>query len=313
MRLGAHIGITDGFDSAAHTAKKIGCESMQIFSKSPQMWKGAAISDESAAKFRAAVEEDAVTPIAIHHGYLLNLASPKAFMLKRSRGAFVDELARAEKLGVDQLIFHPGAHLGSGPEEGLRTIVESLNWAFAETPDLQVRALLENCAGQGTGLCGSFEELQGILDRLDHPERAGVVLDTCHLFAAGNDFRTEEQYGEMVDRIRDSIGAERVQAFHLNDAKAPLGSHLDRHENIGNGQIGVEGFRHLVNDPTWRTTPGYLETPIDDDEYTRYIEDLKTLRRLVVSLPKRLDRPTVEHRPPRKRSPRAGAKGAADS
>ena len=173
MRLGAHIGITDGFDSAAHTAKKIGCESMQIFSKSPQMWKGAAISDESAARFRAAVEEDAVTPIAIHHGYLLNLASPKAFMLKRSRGAFVDELERAVKLGVDQLIFHPGAHLGSGPEEGLRTIVESLNWAFSETPDLQVRALLENCAGQGTGLCSSFEELQGILDRLDRPGARG--------------------------------------------------------------------------------------------------------------------------------------------
>jgi len=285
MRLGAHIGISDGLPEAVRQGKSIGCEAIQIFSKSPQMWEGPPVAPEAAAAFRAAVAAEGLLGTAVHHGYLINLASPKAFMLRRSRKAFLDEIRRAELLGVDGLIFHPGAHLGSGPEAGLRTIAESVRKALEAVPDGKVRLLLENAAGQGTALCSSFEELRVVLAAIDAPERVGVTLDTCHLFAAGRDFRTEQGYGQLVDEVAASIGTAAVRAFHLNDAKAPLGSHLDRHENIGKGEIGREGFVHLVSDPRWATIPGYLETPIDDRGYDQYAEDLTVLRSLVLPTP----------------------------
>jgi len=285
MYLGAHVGIADGLAKAVEVGRAFGCEAVQIFSKSPQMWNGPPTSAESAAAFRAAVRKEGLRATAVHHGYLANLASPKQDTLERSRRAFVDELARAELLGTDALIFHPGAHLGSGPEAGLRTISESLLGILEAHPEGKVRILLENAAGQGTTLGTTFEELASVLATVNRPERLGVTLDTCHLFAAGWDFRTEEGYGRMVDRVESVLGRATVGAFHLNDAKAELGSHLDRHENISRGQIGREGFRHLVNDPRWRETPGYLETPLDDRGYDRYAEDLTTLRGLLRAKP----------------------------
>jgi len=280
MYLGAHLGIADGLAVAVREARRIGCDSLQIFSKSPQMWSGPALAVPSAEEFRSAVRAERLRATAVHHGYLANLGSPKPEMLARSRQAFLDEVRRAELLGVDGLIFHPGAHLGSGSEAGVRTIVESLRGAIAEVPEGKVRLLLENAAGQGTTLGSTFEELAAVLDALDAPDRVGVALDTCHLFAAGFDFRTEEGYGSLIDRLEEKVGCRRVYAFHLNDAKAPAGSHLDRHENIGRGEIGREGFRHIVNDRRWASVPGYLETPLDDRGYARYAEDLVTLRSL---------------------------------
>ena len=280
MILGAHIGVAGGLPEAVREARKIGADALQIFSKSPQMWSGPPIAPAAAEAFRGAVREEGIRATAVHHGYLINLGSPKPVNLARSRGVFVDEIRRAELLGVDGLIFHPGAHLGSGADVGLRTIVESLNGAVEAVPGAEVRLLLENAAGQGTALCSSFEELATVLREVDAPERFGVTLDTCHLFAAGFDFRTESGYGTLIDLIDRTIGQSAVRAFHLNDAKAELGSHLDRHENIGKGQIGVDGFRRFVRDPRWSTTPGYLETPLDDDGYARYAADLTTLRSL---------------------------------
>jgi deoxyribonuclease-4 len=280
--LGAHIGIADGLGEAPRQGRKIGCDAIQIFSKSPKMWAGPPIADEAAAAFRAAVAETGLKATAVHHGYLVNLASPKKAMLARSRKALLDEVERATKVGVDGLILHPGAHMGEGPEAGLARIVESLNWVLGKTPASSVRLLLENAAGQGTALCSTFTELRTVLDGVSTPGRVGVTLDTCHLFAAGNDFRTPETYGALVDRLDSELGVAEVRAFHLNDAKADLGSHLDRHENIGKGLIGLEGFRSIVNDPRWATTPGYLETPLaDDDEYSAYVSDLTSLRALV--------------------------------
>jgi deoxyribonuclease IV len=283
MILGAHIGIANGLGNAAHTGRSIGCEAIQIFSKSPQMWAGPPIPVTAAEEFRAAVRAERLRATAIHHGYLINLASPKRPMLTRSRRAFLDEIRRAELLGVDGLIFHPGAHLGSGAEAGLKRIAESLRQALEAVPDGKVPLLLENAAGQGTALCATFEELATVLAEVGGNPRVGVTLDTCHLFAAGVDFRTDEGYGTLVDRIDRVLGRGTVRAFHLNDAKADLGSHLDRHENIGKGQIGFEGFRRLVNDPRWSEIPGYLETPIDDRGYDRYVEDLRSLRGLLES------------------------------
>jgi deoxyribonuclease IV len=281
MILGAHIGIADGLAQAVRTGRSIGCDAIQIFAKSPQMWAGPPIAAAAAEEFRAAVLSEGLRATAVHHGYLINLASPKRPMLERSRKAFLDEIRRAELLGVGGLIFHPGAHLGSGPEAGLATIAESVRGALDAVPEGRVPLLLENAAGQGTALCSTFEELATVLAAVDGGPRVGVTLDTCHLFAAGVDFRSDEGYGLLGDRIDRVIGRGSVRAFHLNDAKAELGSHLDRHENIGKGQIGLEGFRHLVNDPRWTQTPGYLETPIDDRGYERYAEDLKALRTLI--------------------------------
>jgi deoxyribonuclease IV len=284
MRLGAHLGIASGLPQAVKDLKAIRGESLQIFSKSPQMWAGPPIAPEAAESFRVAVREEGVRATAVHHGYLANLASPKKFTLVQSRKAFLDEMTRAELLGVDALIFHPGAHIKSGVDAGLKTIAESLTKAISERPDGKARLLLENAAGQGTTLGSSLEELKTVLDLVNAPDRLGVTIDTCHLFASGVEIRTEEGYGRFVDHVRATIGIETVRAFHLNDAKADLGSHLDRHENIGKGQIGLEGFRHFVTDPTWANVPGYLETPLDDDSYARYAEDLATLRSLLPAL-----------------------------
>lgn len=281
MWLGAHIGIADGLAEAPKVGRGLGCDAIQIFSKSPQMWKGTPIPDDAAAGFQAAVAANGLRTTAVHHGYLINLASPKKAMLARSRVAFVDELQRAEQLGVAALIFHPGAHLGSGSAAGVKTLIESLDWAVGKTPGFRVRALLENAAGQGTAMCSNFPELSAALEGVSDRGRFGVALDTCHLFAAGFDYRTPELYAGLMEQIDRELGFGEVRAFHLNDAKAELGSHLDRHENIGQGQITVEGFRPFVNDPRWAERPGYLETPLDEDGYGRYAADLRTLRSLV--------------------------------
>jgi len=312
MFLGAHLGIAGGLAEAVVEARRIGCESLQIFSKSPQMWGGPALVPESVERFRAAVVSEGLRGTAVHHGYLANLASPKAPMLKRSRQAFADELRRATLVGADHLIFHPGAHLSSGVETGITTIAESLRLIFDEVPEGRVRVLLENAAGQGTTLGSSFEELATVLAAVDAGGRVGIALDTCHLFAAGFDLRTDEGYGSMVDRLEAGPGARAVHAFHLNDAKAPLGSHLDRHENIGRGELGLEGFRRVVNDPRWADVPGFLETPLDDRGYARYAEDLVTLRSLLGSTARprtaRKSRgPTGARAPPRPR--RAAPRG----
>jgi deoxyribonuclease IV len=281
MWLGAHIGVAKGLAEAPRTGRRIGCDAIQIFSKSPQMWEGPPIVPEAAAAFRAAVAEEKIRATAVHHGYLLNLATPKVFMRRRSRRAFLDEIRRAELLGVDGLIFHPGAHLKAGCDPGCRLIAEGLTEALAAVPDGKVRLLLENAAGQGSAIGSRFEELAQILALVNRPDRIGVTLDTCHLFAAGFDFRTEEGYGRMIDDLERIVGTTHVRAFHLNDATGPLGSHRDRHANIGKGELGVEGFRHLVNDPRWRDVPGYLETPVDDATYAEYVQDLATLRSLL--------------------------------
>jgi deoxyribonuclease-4 len=284
--IGAHIGIADGLGAATATARAIGCESIQVFAKSPQMWKGPPIPAEAAKEFRDGVHAQGLRAPAVHHGYLLNLANPKDSLIQQSRIAFLDEMDRAELLGADHLIFHPGAHLGSGVDVGVVRVAESLNWALAERPDGKVRLLLENAAGQGTTLGASFAELARILGGVKERKRVGVTIDTCHLFASGVDFRGETLYGRMIDDLERDLGLHEVGAFHLNDARADLGSHLDRHENIGQGLLGLEGFGNFVNDPRWADRAGYLETPLDDHGYGRYEKDLATLRGLRKTPPK---------------------------
>ena len=296
MYLGAHIGIADGLAEAPATGRRIGCDAIQIFSKSPQMWAGAPLSDDAARAFADAVRAQGLKATAIHHGYLANLGSPKKAGLARSRRAFQEELERAERLGVDALILHSGAHLGEGVDGGLARIAEGLNKVFEAAPHGRVRVLLENAAGQGSTLGRTFTELGQILGRVEDRSRIGVALDTCHLFGAGYDFRTEETYGRLVDQLESELGAQEVHAFHLNDSKAELGSHIDRHENIGKGTIGPEGFRWFVNDRRWAEVPGYLETPLDDDDYEAYVRDLGTLRSLLGPTPANASRARAPRR-----------------
>jgi deoxyribonuclease IV len=281
--LGAHIGVADGLAEAAKTGRAIGCDAIQIFSKSPHSWKAPPIVPERAEEFRVEVVGQKLKAVGVHHNYLTNLGSPKDPMYHTSRTAFVDDLGRAELLGATHLIFHPGAHLGSGVAVGLRRITDALNWALGETQTAATRILLENAAGQGTTLGSNFDELAVVLDGVTDKERVGVAIDTCHLFASGRDFRTPEGYAAVKEDLRRSIGLKKVQAFHLNDSKAECGQHLDRHENIGRGFIGLEGFRHWLNDPSWAKVPGYLETPMDGEEYQAYVADLRTLRSLLPS------------------------------
>ncbi|MFZ0891677.1 MAG: deoxyribonuclease IV [Thermoplasmata archaeon] len=297
MILGAHIGIAEGLAAAPVTAREIGCGTLQIFSKSPQMWKGPPITPEAATAFRDAVITAGLRWPAVHHSYLPNLASPKPPTLTLSRTAFLDELGRAESVGAAFLIIHPGAHLGSGVEAGIRTLAESLNDSVDHTRGYHVRTLVECMAGQGTTLASSFEEIAQILAQVDVRDRIGVALDTCHLFAAGYDFRTPVGYRTMMESLEATVGSKNVFAFHLNDAKGELASHLDRHENIGAGSIGREGFRSFLIDPTWKEIPGYLETPLGEDGYGQYARDLATLR-------------SIESGSPAPRAPRSSSPAA---
>jgi deoxyribonuclease-4 len=290
MYLGAHIGIAKGWPEAVTQARSIGCDALQVFAKSPRSWTGPAISPASADAFRSAVATSGIRRVLVHHGYLANLAHPRPDQLRRSQQALKDELSRAELLGADGLVLHPGAHLGSGVEAGIASIVASLNHAFEESPG-SIRVLLENSAGQGSTLGRSFEELRQMLAGVHEHRRVGICIDTCHLFAAGMEFRTPTAYGERIDEIEATIGVSSVRAFHLNDARAPLGSHLDRHANIGTGEIGVAGFAGWVRDPRWSETPGVLETPLDDRGYALYAEDLVRLRSLLGSGTSRIPAP----------------------
>lgn len=278
MRLGAHVSTAGGISKAPETGRSIGCEAIQIFSKSPHSWTAPPLDPTEAELFRSEVLRTGLAAVSVHHNYLTNLASPKDSNYAASRASFLDDLERSEQLGAQHLIFHPGAHIGSGPQQGIQRIAEALTWALGQAPDRKVRILLENAAGQGTTMGSTFEELAEILDRVPDQGRVGLALDTCHLFASGMDFRTDEGYGAVIDRLNATVGTARVQAFHLNDSRAGLGGHLDRHANIGRGEIGLAGFRPWLTDRRWASVPGYLETPLADAHYTIYTEELTVLR-----------------------------------
>ncbi len=279
MYLGAHMSIAGGVALAPERGEADGCEAIQIFSRSPRMLRNTKpLAVEEIAAFRENLTAQGIARVVIHANYLINLASPKKSMLRVSREAFVDELNRAQQLGVRDVIFHPGAHLGKGEPAGLRTIAASLDWCLERADAPEVFAVLENTAGAGSVLGYTFEQIGEVIRGSEHADRLGLCVDTCHTFAAGYDFRTREGYDDLLRTVDSAVGLNRLRAFHLNDSKGDLGSHQDRHENIGKGKIGLEGFRPLVNDGRFRELPGCLEYPGDDAGYRR---NLKTLRSLI--------------------------------
>jgi deoxyribonuclease-4 len=259
-RLGAHMSIAGSYDQAFYRGQQVGCEAIQVFTKQPNRWAAKAITPEEAAAFLKAQEETGITPVIAHDAYLINLASPEDELWEKSVDAFQIEIERASTLGIPYLVTHAGAHKGSGEEAGLQRIVEALDLVCERTPQAQVMILLETTAGQGGYLCYRFEHIAWLIANARRPERLGVCFDTCHVFAAGYDLRTPESYADTMRRFDETIGLERLKAFHLNDCLKGLGSRVDRHAHIGQGQLGLEAFRSLVNDPRFQDHPMVLET-----------------------------------------------------
>jgi deoxyribonuclease-4 len=255
------MSIAGGVHRALERGREVGCSVVQIFLKNQLQWTAAPYTEEDIRRFSTAWKATRMRTVFAHSSYLINLAAPAETEWKRAVAAFHDELERAEALGLPFVIIHPGSHRGEGLEAGIDRIVAALDELTARTRGYRVMVLLENTAGGGATIGRTFEELEKLLDAVKAPERVGVCLDTCHLFAAGYDLRTLEGYEAAMQACARHLGIRRVRAFHLNDAKAPLGSGLDRHEKIGKGKLGVAAFRRLMTDPRFLRVPMALETP----------------------------------------------------
>jgi deoxyribonuclease-4 len=278
---GAHMSIAGGLYKAFERGTQVRCKTIQIFLKNSNQWKAKLLTEEDRTLFQEAQRKSGISPVLAHDSYLINLASPDRFLYKKSIHAFIEELKRANFLGVPYLVLHPGAHMGAGIDAGIARIAKALTQALklVEPP---VVVLLENTAGQGSSLGCRFEQLAAILERIGNPDRVGICLDTCHAFAAGYDLRTEDAYRETMREFDRFIGVGKILAFHVNDSKKDLGCHVDRHCHIGKGFLGLQAFRLLVNDKRFATIPKILETP----KGTGFREDkrnLSTLRSLVDS------------------------------
>lgn len=274
--LGTHVSVAGGLATAFQRAADIGCTTMQIFVKNANQWSAKPITRDDVGRFREAAAASAVRPVIAHAAYLINLCAKNPAVLQKSRAGFEDELRRCEQLGVHALVLHPGAHLGEGEEAGLRKIAESLNAIHERTRDVKVLTTLETTAGQGTTLGYRFEHLREIIDRVEDQSRMAVCFDTCHLFAAGYPIHTPDGWNEVIRTFDDIVGLQRLAVVHTNDSKKPFGSRLDRHEQIGEGMIGLEGFRMLMTDPRFFSVPKILETEKSEDMH----EDVENMRRL---------------------------------
>jgi deoxyribonuclease-4 len=278
LLLGGHMSISGGFSKVPENAKKLTANCAQIFSKNQMQWKAKPIDLEEAERFKENSTKFKLVETVIHDSYLINLATPDKKLLRDSREAFLEEVVRAKHLGIRYLIFHPGSHMGSGEQVGLKRIADSMNWVRREFGSGDVQLLLENTAGQGNVLGKSFEQLSTIIRQLEDQKNVGVCFDTCHGYAAGYDVRTANGFAKTFDLFEEVVGIEYLKAVHLNDSKGKQGSNLDRHEQIGMGFIGLEGFRNFVNDDRFAGLPMVLETPKGEKGYK---QELKTLRSLV--------------------------------
>jgi deoxyribonuclease IV len=276
------MSIGGGHWKALERGASIGCEIVQIFVKNNMQWLGKPPAPVDVEKFKADRKAGKFAAVFGHAGYLINLGSAPGPNREKSLESLVLEIQIATSLGLPFLVMHPGAHLGLGERKGIKQTVKGLNQAFRATPKSKVRIALENTAGQGSCFGCELEHLAAIYDSIDDPKRLAVCLDTAHLFAAGYDIRSPKIWSQTLKRVDELIGWKQVAAFHLNDSKTDLGSHVDRHEHIGQGKIGKEGFRHIVNDPRVRALPGCLETPKSDDLHED-VKNLAFLRSLVGS------------------------------
>jgi deoxyribonuclease IV len=304
---GAHMSIAGGLYRAVEAARLHGCTSLQLFTANPQswplrqlpagqtasrsgklltknnnQWAARPLTDADVAAFRGALRGSGIRRTVAHDSYLINLASPDEKLYRRSIEAFVDEVQRAERLGLHYLVMHPGSHLDSGEEVGLDRVARALDEVHGRCAGVRVKVLLETTAGQGSNLGHRFEHLARILARVADPKRLGVCLDTCHVFAAGYALAPAGEYQATMREFDRLIGLRRIRVFHINDSLKPQGSRVDRHAAIGKGHLGLEPFRLLVNDPRFRARSMVLETPKEDAECQDLdAVNLATLRQLL--------------------------------
>jgi deoxyribonuclease IV len=260
-RLGAHMSVAGGLPRAVDRAIAHRCEALQIFAKNANQWRGRIVPKEEVREFRAKVRASGIGPIVSHASYLINLASTSAPLRRQSLEAMGDEIDRAEALGLLGVVLHPGCYTAGSEAEGLTLIADGLLELLTARRRGRTMVLLEHTAGQGTALGATFEQLASIMGKMNDHRRIGVCLDTCHLLASGYDLCTPEGYAATFKQFGRLIGFERLKVFHMNDSRKPLGSRVDRHTHIGEGYLGLEAFRRIVNDPRFRRLPMLLETP----------------------------------------------------
>jgi deoxyribonuclease-4 len=257
---GSHLSIAGGMHLALLDAQRLGFDTVQVFTKNQQQWKCKPLEEEAIAEWKTQVGRVGFKQTVSHDSYLINLASPEAAGWEKSIGLFVEELRRCAQLDIPYLVTHPGAHVGSGEEAGLKRVAAGLDIVHQQIDAPNVITCLEITAGQGSSLGYKLEHLAEIIRLVRDPNRLGVCLDTAHLFAAGYDFRGRK-YAKFRKELEATVGIERVKVIHLNDSKKELGSRVDRHEHIGLGKIGLEGFRPFVRDKAFKKVPKILETP----------------------------------------------------
>jgi deoxyribonuclease IV len=279
LPLGAHQSIAGGTPRAIERGLEAGCRVVQIFVKNSNRWVGRPLERPEALAFRSAARGAKFSRVVAHTSYLINLASPVAELRRQSIGALVEEIERCQKLGIPDLVYHPGAHCGEGEIAGVARIAASLDEVFDRTGGARVRILLETAAGQGSCVGHRFEHLRDILGAVRVNRRVAACFDTCHVHAAGYDIVTREGYLETIAAFDRTVGLSRLAAIHVNDSKKPRGSRVDRHEHIGHGTIGRAGFRNLMTDPRLAGIPKFLETP-KDDTLVADRRNLAILRRL---------------------------------
>ncbi len=280
---GAHMSIAGGIENAFYAGARAGCDCLQIFVKNQRQWSAGPLTDEAVDAYRKEAEQTGLQPVVAHAGYLLNLASPQAALRKRSISALVDEVRRCARLGVPYLVLHPGAHMGDGVDKGIKRIAAGLNDVHRRVDTDVTHILLETTAGQGSSIGHQVEHLGRIIEMVREPQRLGVCVDTCHVFAAGYDIRRPAGDERLIDELAGHVGLDRIKCFHLNDSVRPCASRVDRHDHIGKGKIGKAGFRRLVNDPRFTPVPKILETPKGTDGRGTDLDrvNLKRLRGLI--------------------------------
>lgn len=277
MLLGAHVSIAGGIYKAPARGVELGCTAIQIFTKNQVQWQAPPLSKEDIQKYKIAYQASGIKTVCSHDSYLINIGSSEPELLRKSRNAFIDEIQRAHLLEIPYLVFHPGVYKDGDEEDCLQIIAESINFCFDQIGKTSVLVLLETTAGQGTTVGYRFEQLREIIDLVKYHQNIGVCLDTCHIFAAGYDIRDENMYLKTMQEFDEVIGLHHLKVIHLNDTKKPLGSRVDRHENIGLGNIGVEGFRLFMNDARLIHIPKILETPGGDEWFMKNLALLQSM------------------------------------
>lgn len=274
--LGAHMSISGGLEMALLRGSKTGCRTIQLFTKSPNRWEERFLEESEKERFLSLRKQLGISPIISHNSYLINIASPDRHLYDKSKDALLCEMRRCEELEVDYLVMHPGAHRGSGEQRGIEAISEALNAVHQKTEGYRVKIAVENTAGQGTVLGYTLDHIGRIFEGVRERSRLAFCLDTCHIFAAGYDIRQEDGYKRLFEEIDDSIGLENLKIIHMNDSGRECGSRIDRHEDIGKGEIGETPFRWIMNDERLLKIPKIIETPQKSDRH-----NLKLLKKFV--------------------------------